>query len=171
MGPSRPDFLLNLIFVGILWELWICLYPVAFLAGLFTLAVALPFFRAVVPADPVIGQGIVGISLGILAALIALWMVSRLEHKLAKHKVFRVLRHIVRIPLLGLAAIVAIQESNGLSYNPTPDGIAPILRVPMNLAIVVAVMIAAHFILWNWDRARAFWHRRLEGARLRSFNA
>jgi len=64
-------------------------------------------------------------------------------------------------------AVVAIQEAQGLPYNPTLEGIMPILKTPLYLAIVIGVMIASHFILWNWKKARTFWHRRLAGARLR----
>jgi hypothetical protein len=45
------------------------------------------------------------------------------------------------------------------------------LKDHTNLSIVIGVMVAAHFILWNWKWARAFWHRRLASARLCSADA
>jgi hypothetical protein len=160
------DLLLNLIFVSIFWEVWICLYPLSALAGLLTLTNAMPFLRGVLPPSPVIGPGLYAVVLGIAAALIVLWNVSRLEHRLARSNVYRIPRHLARIPMLGIATVVAIEKWRGLPYNPTPAAIRWILRTPANLAIVIGVMIGAHF-MWNWRSAREFWHRRLEGARLR----
>lgn len=57
-GNLGGDFLLNLIFVGILWQFWICLYPLSALAGLFTLVYALPYLRGVLPISPIIGPGL-----------------------------------------------------------------------------------------------------------------
>jgi hypothetical protein len=170
-NQARGDFLLNVIFVGILWEVWICLYPLSALAGLLTLTNGMPFLRSVLPASPIIGPGLYAVVLGILAALVVLWNVSRLEHKLARYGAYRILRHLVRIPLLGIATVVAIEEAQGFPYDPTPAGINRILKTPANLAIVVGAMVAAHFILWNWKAARAFWHRRLESAQLRTRGA
>jgi hypothetical protein len=167
-GNLGGDFLLNLIFVGFLWELWICLYPLSALAGLFTLVYALPYLRGVLPVSPIIGPGLYAVVLGCGAALVALWSASRLEQVLARHSLYRIIRHVARLPLLGMAAVVAIQKAHGLPYDPTLTGITPILETPANVAIVIGVMIAFHFILWNWKGARDFWHRRLAGARLRS---
>ncbi len=167
-GSRRGDFVLNLIFVGFLWHIWICLYPLSALAGLFTLVYALPFLRSVLPESSIIGPGLYAVVLGCGAALVALWSASRLEEVLARYSVYRIVRHVVRIPLLGMAAVVGIEKAQGLPYDPTLTGITAILRAPVNLAIVIGFMIAWHFILWNWNGARAFWHRRLAGARLRS---
>jgi hypothetical protein len=46
-------------------------------------------------------------------------------------------------------------------------GIARVLGVQVNLAIVIGVMIASYFILWHWKWAREFWHHRLSAACLR----
>jgi len=161
------DFLLNLIFVGFLWEVWVCLYPLSALAGLFTLFYSIPLLRRVLPASPIIGPGLYAVVVGLVAGAVVLWKASRLEHDLARHKLYRILRHLVRLPLLGIAAVVALEKAQGLPYNPTPAEVVQILRVPANLAIVLGVMIASHFILWNWKWGREFWHRRLVSARLR----
>jgi hypothetical protein len=164
---ARGDLGLNVLFVGVLWEVWICLYPLSALAGLLTLTNGMPLLRSLLPDSPIIGPGLYAVVLGSIAALVVLWNVSRLEHTLARNTAYRVLRHVVRIPLLGLAAVVAIEEYQGFPYDPSPAAITRILQNPVNLALVVAAMIAAHFTLWNWKKAREFWHRRLEGANLR----
>jgi hypothetical protein len=166
-GAASGDFVLNLIFVGFLWELWVCLYPLPALAGLYTLVYAMRFLRGVLPPSPIIGPGLYAVVLGSLAAAIVLWSLSRLEHVVAHHRSYRIARHLVRLPLLGMVTIVAIQKMQRLPYDPTPSGIAPILKSPTNLAVVLGVMLASHFILWNWKDAREFWHRRLSGAQLR----
>jgi len=83
---------------------------------------------------------------GIIAALVAGWDVCRLEKVLAKSFFYRV----VRLPLLGMATAMALQKAQLLPYDPSLTGIARILRTPMNLEIVAGVMIASHFIFWNW---------------------
>ena len=112
---ARGDFGLNLVFVGVLWEVWICLYPLSALAGLLTLTNGMPLLRSLLPDSPIIGPGLYAVVLGSVAALIVLWNVSRLEHTLARHRAYRVLRHVMRIPLLGLATVVAIEEYHGLN--------------------------------------------------------
>jgi hypothetical protein len=166
VGPGG-DWFLNVLFVGVLWEVWVCLYPLAALAGLLTLLYSMPLLRRLLPPSPIIGPGLYAVVLGFVAAAVVLWSVSRLEHVLARFGFYRILRHVVRLPLLGLATVVVIQKLQGLPYDLTLAGITPILKAPANLAIVVGVMIASHFILWNWKWAREFWHRRLASAQLR----
>src|SRR5580700_7487633 len=66
-NSAKRDFVLNLIFVGVLWEVWVCLYPLSALAGLFTLIYAMPFLRGVLPPSPIIGQGLYAVVLGFVA--------------------------------------------------------------------------------------------------------
>jgi hypothetical protein len=35
------------------------------------------------------------------------------------------------------------------------------LTNPVNLGVWAAIMVAIHFLLWNWKWGRSFWHRRL----------
>jgi hypothetical protein len=35
------------------------------------------------------------------------------------------------------------------------------LANPQNLATILVVIIAMHFLLWKAEKLRAFWHRRL----------
>ena len=168
LGRSAAgDFGLNLAFVGFLWGVWVCLYPAAALAGLFTLLYAMPFLRSVLPPSPIIGPGLYAVVLGFVAAAVVLWNVSRFEHILARTGFYRIARHLVRLPLLGLATVVAIEEAHGMRYNLTLPAIERVLKSPQNLGIVLAAMVASHFILWNWKWGREFWHRRLMGAQLR----
>jgi len=168
LGRSAAgDFGLNVVFVGVLWEVWICLYPLAALAGLFTLVYAMPFFRQVLPPSPIIGPGLYAVVLGFVAAAVVLWNVSRLEHVLARNGFYRLARHLVRLPIIGMAVVVAIEESHGMSYNPAWPAVSRILKNPTNAGLVLGAMVASHFILWNWKWARDFWHRRLMGAQLR----
>jgi len=160
------DFFFNLIFVGILWELWVCLYPLSALTGFFTWMYSIPLLRPLLPQMGVTDPGLCVVA-GALAGAVVLWIASRYEHVLARYSAYRIPRHLVRLPLLGFASALAIQKFEGFRYNPTPAGLEPILKVPQNLAVVVGVMIAAHFVLWNWTSAREFWHRRLAGAQLR----
>jgi hypothetical protein len=128
---------------------------------------ALPFLRSALPPSPVY-PGLYAVALGVLGAAVVLWTVSRLEEFLTRHTLYRIFRHLVRLSLLGLTTVAVIEKVGQLPYNLTLKGIAPLLETPRNLAIVFGVIIASHFILWNWKGARAFWHRRLAGARLRS---
>jgi hypothetical protein len=167
----RKDFLLNVVFVGVLWEVWVCLYPLAALAGLYTFVLALPFLRRVLPVSPIIGPGLYAVILAPLVALSVLWIVSRLEHVFARNILFRGLRHGVRLALLAALTLVLIQKTQGHPYDPSLAEAHRILSSPQNLIIVLAVAIGSHFALWNWRSAREFWHRRLESARLRKASA
>jgi hypothetical protein len=88
--------------------------------------------------------------------LVAGWNVGRLEEVLARSWVYRVLRHLVRLPLLGMSTAMVLQKAQLRPYDPSLKGIAEVLRTPSNLAIVVGVMIASHFILWYWKWGRKF---------------
>jgi len=167
VNAAGKDFVLNLIFVGFLWEVWVCLYPLAAFAGFFALIYGMALLRNVLPPSPVIAPGLYVVVLGFLAAGVVLWSVSRLEHTLARFSAYRISRHLVRLPLLGLATVIMIQKVQQLPYDPSPSGVMRILKVPTNLAIAIAVMVAAHFMLWNWKWAREFWHQRLAAAQLR----
>lgn len=164
---AAGSFIVNVIFVGMLWRLWICLYPLSALTGALTFLVATPLLRSVLPPSTVIAPGLLPVAGGIIAAVVALWNASRLEEVLAHNAFYRILRHLVRLPLLGMATAMALQKAELRPFDPTLSGIAQVLRTATNLAIVVGVMIASHFILWNWRWGREFWHRRLASANLR----
>ena len=164
---AAGSFIVNVIFVAMLWRVWVCLYPLSALTGAFTFQVATPLLRRVLPPSTVIAPGLFPVAGGIIAALVALWNVSRLEEVLAHNAFYRLGRHLVRLPLLGMATAMVLQRAERRPYDPTLSGVARVLRTPTNLEIVVGVMIASHFILWNWSWGREFWHRRLASAQLR----
>jgi len=163
------DFVLNLVFVGVLWEVWILLYPLSAAIASFSLLYGAGLARRFVPNDSAINPDLLASSIAVAAALIVLWNVSRLEHVLARFMVYRIARHLVRVVLAGVIAIAAIQSLQGIPlwYRlPTRD-VSQVLASPKNMGIVLGVMLAAHFVLWNWRWGRQFWHRRLMGAQLR----
>ena len=164
---AAGDFVMNLAVVGILWVLWVCLYPLAALAGAFTFYDAFPFLLRFVPRPLLAGFGVSLMVVGLAAAAVVLWIVSRLEHVLAGNRVYRLARHFVRLPLLGLAAILLIERAHGVRYTLALPVVSRILSIPQYLAIVIGTMVAAHFALWNWKWGREFWHERLRGAQLR----
>lgn len=165
------DFLLNVIAVGVLSPVWVCLYPLSALAGAFTFFYAYPFLLRFVPRSLLVGQYLPTLIVGSVVAAVVLWTVSRFESVIAANGGFRIARHVVRLPLLGLLTILAIERTHGLRYNFAWPLVSRILSIPQYLAIVIGAMVAAHFVLWNWKWAREFWHRRLRGARLRTANA
>ena len=167
--PARGDFLLNLIFVGIFWEVWVCLYPLSALAGLFTLFYSLPFLRPLLPVSPILGPGLYSVALAIVLGVAVLWTASRLEHRLARSPFYRVPRHLLRLLMTGWAVALMIQKAQGLPYDVRPAAVLPLLKDSTHLGIVIGAVVACHFILWNWRWPREFWHRRLVGARLRPF--
>jgi len=168
-GAASRDFLLNLVFVGVLWELWICLYPLSTLAGLFTFVYAAPVMQRIMPRSSFFAPGLYAVGALLALCLFVIWTVSRYEHVFANNIVYRAARHVVRILLLGLATVVLIEQWHGVPYNIQWPMVSRILKMPQYLAMVIAAMVAAHFALWNWKWGREFWHRRLVAARLRKF--
>lgn len=160
-------FPVNVIALGVLWPVWVCLYPLAAVTGAFTFYYAYPFLLRFVPRSVLAGENLPVLVVGFAAAAVVLWNVSRFEHVLAANQGFRLARHVVRLPLFGLLAILAIERYHGVRYNLSWPLVSRVLSIPQYLAIVIGTMVAAHFILWNWAWAREFWHRRLMIARLR----
>ena len=158
---------MNLAVVGILWVLWVCLYPLAALAGAFTFYYAVPFLLRLVPRPLLAGFGVSLMVVGLAAAAVVLWIVSRLEHVLAGNRVYRLARHFVRLPLVGLAVILLIERTHGIRYTVALHVVSRILSIPQYFAMVIGSMVVAHFALWNWQWGREFWHERLRGAQLR----
>ena len=166
---SGGDFLFNLIVVGVLSPAWACLYPLSATAGLFTLLFGAGLAVRFVPHDTSINPNLIASAIALVAALVVLWNVSRLEHILSRYNAYRIPRHVVRLVLIAVATVIAIQRAQGIpiSYAAQNLNLKYVLSNPMNLGIVIGVVVASHFILWNWKWARDFWHARLEGARLR----
>jgi hypothetical protein len=177
MAPSMvPSFLkdvlsgswiINVIFVALLWQVWVCLYPFSALAAGITFALVTPLLRTVLPPTTVILPGLLPVIGGVLAGLVAGWNACRFEEKLEKIALYRVVRHLVRLPVIAMSTAMALQKTEGFPYDPSLGGVAQVLRVPLNLAVVGGVVIASHFLLWHWKWGREFWHHRLSAACLR----
>jgi len=161
------DFLINLLVVGVLWDVWVCLYPLAALAGAFTFYYAFPFVLRLIPRPLLTASPLSLTLVGLAAAAVVLWMVSRFEHVLAGNGVYRLARHFVRLPLVGLAVILLIERTHGIRYTVALHVVSRILSIPQYFAMVIGSMVVAHFALWNWRWGREFWHERLRGAQLR----
>jgi hypothetical protein len=166
---AQGDFLLNLILVGCLWPALVCLYPLSAATGYLTLLFGAGLAIRFVPPNTSINPNLIASAIGFVAALVVLWNVSRFEHVLARSNAYRILRHAVRVALIAGVAVAAIERSQGISISyATPKlNFTHVLSDPEYLGTVVGVILASHFILWNWKWARDFWHRRLMAAQLR----
>jgi hypothetical protein len=166
---AKGDFLLNLILVGLVGPVWVCLYPLAAAAGYFALLFVAGIAIRFVPRDAPINPNLIASGIAIVAALVVLWNVSRFEHIAARFNAYRIPRHVVRLVLIAGLAVMAIQRLQGIpiSYAVLTPNFKHALADPRNLAIVGGVVVASHFMLWNWKWARDFWNRRLTAVQLR----
>jgi hypothetical protein len=110
---------------------------------------------------------------GLIAGFAAAVIVSRVEYRLTRNFALRWTRHVVRLILFGVLALPLIQATVGegrmggsyaryiFAALSNPRALLSQLANPQNLAIVVAVVVAMHFILWKAETLRRFWHRRL----------
>lgn len=171
-GSGGPflSIALSLIMMPLVWMFWICLYPltatVGAIAGIFTVPVA---FRVMsLHAD----EANVAAGMGFIVGYIVVAVVSRIEYRMAKNIGYRVARHIVRLLLFGALALPWIQAmvfdvAGGsemryiLGVLSHPSYLLAQMATPQGMAIVLAVMIGMHFLLWKAERVRNFWHRRL----------
>lgn len=171
-GSGGPflSFTLSLIMLPFVWMFWICLYPLTAAAGLaagvFTAPVA---FRLMsLHSD----ETSVAAGVGILMGFVVIAVMSRIEYRFAQNIGYRVVRHVVRLMLFGILALPWIQAmvfdvAGGsemryiLGVLSHPSYLLAQMARPQNLAIVLAVMVGMHFLLWKAERLRDFWHRRL----------
>ena len=172
-GGSGGPFLsiaLSLMMVPLVWMFWICLYPLTAAASIVTGFVTGSLARrAVTASDAASVAQLTGVIAGFVAAVI----VGRVEYKLAQNTGLRLARHALRLMLFAALALPWIQAMIGdakVAGSSTryifvalsnPRFLVSQLMNPPSLAIVVAVMVGMHFLLWKAERLRAFWHRRL----------
>ena len=163
------NFLFSFFLLAITWEAFVCLYPLTSVAGVSVGFVTFPFFLRLLPAD---GRDVASV-LAIVCGFIVGGIVSRIEYRLAQNAGFRLVRHVIRIPLLSIWAIPIIMLAMGatapttttrfiLAIVSSPSTMFRFLSNPINLGIWFTVMVALHFIIWNWTGARRFWHNRLK---------
>ena len=171
-GGVNPllSFVASLLMVPLVWMFWVCLYPITAIAAIATGFMAWSMVGRVLAASDEASVAQLG---GVIAGFAAAVIVSRVEYKLAQNAGLRWARHGVRLVLLGALAIPWIQAiifnaKVGASTTryvfavlSNPRFLVSQLMNPQNLAIVVAVVVGMHFLLWKAERLRAFWHRRL----------
>jgi hypothetical protein len=160
---ASGDFLLNVVFVGLFWEVFIVLQPLSAAAGALTIFFGWPLLRLTV------GDGLIATVVPYIAAAVVFWIVSRIENTMARSNFYRIPRHLIRLFLISTIVVMSVQRFMGI---PLPTAISnsrvvPTLQDSKLLGIFLVTILAAHFFLWNFTSARKFWHRRLVAARLR----
>jgi len=162
------NFLLSFFMMAILWEVFVCLYPVTTAAGILAAVFAVPVFTRMLPAD---GKD-VAMLMGVVVGAIVVGVLIRVEYRLAQSTGFRLARHTLRLALLSALVIPMIMLGKGAVPQSTttrfyaavvgnPSLMFRFLADPMNLGIWAAVMVGLHFALWNWGWGRSAWHTRL----------
>ena len=161
---------MSLIMVPLAWMFWICLYPLTAIAAIATGFMAWSMLSRVLTASDEASVAQLG---GVIAGFAAAVIVSRIEYKLSQNPGLKWARHVVRLVLFAALAIPWIQAivfNAKVGNSETryvfavlshPQYLLAQLANPQNLAIVVAVVVGMHFLLWKAERLRAFWHRRL----------
>jgi len=175
-GPPGPHRILSLLLVGTLWMFWVCLYPLTAAAGLLGVgvsaqALAALMAKGVIPRNALIllGAYVVGVAVVVV--------MSRIEYRLAQILPFRIIRHVVRLGIFGLMTTALLPlfygtpEGNSATeyftrFFSRPGNVGRVLANPVNLAIVLAVIVAMHFFLWK-SGLNEFWHRRLSAIGLK----
>ena len=163
------SFLFSLLLVPFVWQLWLCLYPIASLSGLATVVAGLFFLGKIMPPAPGFAVNPRAVLIAYAAGLVVLVIVSRLDHRLAQHAVYRIPRHAVRLILLAGLAIVFLQEVRGIpgfGRGPIPN--LRLLGNSENMIMVLAFLAGMHFLMWHAKTVRQIWHHRLEAIGLRS---
>ncbi len=173
-GGFFANVILSLVLVFFLWIPMVCLYPLTAAAGLVVGFGAFPLLVRVLPPD---GRDVATLAAVILGVIVA-YVVNRRESRLAEHQSFRLVRHVVRLALLSVWAIPIIQLTSGATAPSTstryilatisnPRALTSFLGRPQNLAIWLVVIVALHFLLWQAEGVRRWWHRRLRFIGLR----
>ena len=108
------------------------------------------------------------IAIAAATCLLFLWPASRLEQRLANFQAYRIVRHIVRLALIGLFTYQL--TSTMPAVEPPPSWMLPLhglFHSPAQLATTAGAVIAMHFLLRNFLGVRSVWRRSLEFTRLR----
>jgi hypothetical protein len=160
----------SLLLIPLAWMFWVCLYPLTAAASVFTGFVTWSLLSRVLTASDEVSVAQLG---GVIAGFAAAVIVSRVEYKLAQNAGLRWGRHVVRLILFGALSIPWIQAMMGdarvggstiryiLAVLGQPRILLAQLTDTKTLGIMVAVMVATHFLLWKAEGLRSFWHRRL----------
>jgi hypothetical protein len=168
LGGVLANIVISLVLVALLWIPMVCLYPLSALSGAAAGFGTFPIFARVLPPD---GRDVAAV-LGIALGAITVFVMYRIELRLAERPAFRAARHVVRLVLLAVWAIPIIQLAMGatapttstryiLAVVSSPAALAAFLKRPRNLVLWVAAVAGLHFLLWSGQGIRRWWHRRL----------
>ncbi len=162
------NFVVSFFMMAMLWEVFVCLYPVTTLAGVLAGVFTIPIFTRMLPPD---GHD-VALLMGVVVGAVVIGVLIRIEYRLAQNLPFRLARHGVRLALLSLLVIPMVALGQGTVRLASTAGFYTTIvnnpRVmlgflnPVSLGIWAGVMVGLHFLLWNWSWARRVWHTRLK---------
>ncbi len=103
-----------------------------------------------------------------IIALVLLVALSRVDHKAARSRLWWIPRHLIRLAVIAilahLIAASAMFPMEQLERQAVPG--LELLRRPPYVAVLVAVVVAAHVVLTR-RRLRDWWRTQLEGVKLR----
>jgi hypothetical protein len=104
-----------------------------------------------------------------LIGAVLFFVMSRLDHRLAASRLWRIPRHVLRLALVAVVAcLLAASVLQAPGQQVGTAGLAlGLLRNPVVLAAAAASSILAHILLTR-ERLRQWWHQRLAAAYLRS---
>ena len=141
-----------------------CLYPVPAAAAVAAYYASDGFLRASASLN---SDSRLPITL--FAGAVAFWIVSRLEFQLATRvPLYRMVRHVVRVLLIGAFITVAVMNDRGRAGVPTSVAQFRVLfSSPAYLGVLVFWSAVAHLILTKAARFREQWGAWLEVFRLR----
>ena len=115
--PYHAGFIVSGILLLCVWELWLCLYPLAAVGGIAAAyGAALALLKSIPPqpGDAIYSMVFLPAAVAGLAAVV----LSRIEHRLARLLVYRLARHIVRLGLIALLTVRYYQEAMGYAAFP-----------------------------------------------------
>ena len=163
-GSSGPTFLSIIPWIPTLPVLYPLPFAVAFAAAGLGYGILESQFEAYTAA----GQNGLALASFLIGAVLFFAM-SRLDHRLAASKLWRIPRHVLRLALVAVVAYLvaaSLLQAPGQSVGAAGFDFA-LLANPAVLASVAASTFFAHLLLTR-DRLQEWWHERLAAAFLRS---
>ena len=140
------------------------LYP---LVAAIEIGVARGVFSLVSRIDPGVPLN-THIAIAALACLVLLWPASRLEQRLAEHRAYRIVRHVVRLALIAVLTYRLTSTMPADSALPAwTQPLRGLFHSPAQLGVVVGTVVLMHFLLRDLLGVRAAWGRGLAAVRLR----
>ena len=109
----------------------------------------------------------------LIGGIIALWIGSRIEHRLARFRFYRYPRHLLRMVILaGIGAFIALGyktrwDDTNFTALPPKDIAMKLCSNPWNFGVLAGSLLLIHLILTFARGPRESWHEMLEGWGLR----